>query len=290
MSRQPHALVALAAVISIIATLPPAMAQTSAPAAVDVIVANVEGKPIYRNTVLRAFSLLPPKIRENGVEAIYATLLERVIQQRLLVINGRENNLAADPLVKSRLKELEDVVIGEVYLNRLIEKNITPGFLEKQYAAFLKQNPPMEQIHARHILLKTETDAKNVIGHIAAGKKFEDAAREYSTGPSASSGGDLGFFKRTDMVKPFSDAAFTMADGTVSQTPVKTRFGWHVIQVVERKVEKAPSFDQVKPQLVRRAGRNVAVKIMEELVDSARVERFTFEGKALLKLPIPKTR
>jgi len=289
MSRLSHALVALAAITSTIAVLPPVLAQTSAPAA-DVIVATVEGTPIYRGAVLRAFSGLPPKIRENGIEAIYATLLERMIQQNLLVVQGRKANLLADPQVQTRLKELEDVVIGEVYLNRLIERSITPGFLEKQYAAFLKKNPPIETIHARHILLKTETDAKNVIGHIAAGKKFEDAAREFSTGPSASSGGDLGFFKRADMVKPFSDAAFTMKEGSMSQVPVKTRFGWHVIQVVERKVEKAPSFEQLKPRLMRLAGRNVAAKIMEKLVDDAKVERFTFDGKPLPKLPVPKAK
>jgi len=289
MSRLSHALVALAAITSTIAVLPPVLAQTSAPAA-DVIVATVEGTPIYSGAVLRAFSGLPPKIRKNGIEAIYATLLERMIQQNLLVAQGRKANLLADPQVQTRLKELEDVVIGEVYLNRLIERSITPGFLEKQYAAFLKKNPPIETIHARHILLKTETDAKNVIGHIAAGKKFEDAAREFSTGPSASSGGDLGFFKRADMVKAFSDAAFTMKEGSMSQVPVKTRFGWHVIQVVERKVEKAPSFEQLKPRLMRLAGRNVAAKIMEKLVDDAKVERFTFDGKPLPKLPVPKAK
>lgn len=287
MSRFTYAFVALAAIISTFMALPPATAQTSAPAD-DVVVAKVEGTPIYRSAVLRVFRGLPRKVTEKGIEAIYATLLERIIQQQLLVINGRKTNLAADPQVKARLKELEDVVIGEVYLNRLIEKSMAPGFLKKQYKNFIRKNPPSEQVHARHILLKTETDAKNVIGHIAAGKKFEDAAREFSTGPSASKGGDLGFFKRPDMVKPFSDAAFAMQDGEVSKTPVKTRFGWHVIQVVERKVQKAPSFEQMKPRLMRSAGRNAAVAIMKSLVDGAKVERFTFEGKPLPKLPIPK--
>ena len=289
MSRPTQALAALAAIVLITVALPPAMAQTPA-AAGDVMVANVEGTPIYRNAVLRAFTGLPQKIQEKGIEAIYATLLERMIQQQLLVLNGRKNNLAADPQVISRLKELEDVVIGEFYLNQLIEKNMTPGFHEKQYRNYLKQNPPTEQIHARHILLKTQTDAKNAIGQIAAGKKFEAAAREYSTGPSAANGGDLGFFKRTDMVKAFSDAAFAMREGDVSKTPVKTRFGWHVIQVVARKIEKAPSFEQIKPQLMRSAGRNVAVEIMEKLVDQAQVERFTFEGKPLPPVQMPKAK
>jgi peptidyl-prolyl cis-trans isomerase C len=289
MSRPTRALAALAAFISITVAQAPAMAQTQVPTD-DVVVANVEGMPIYRNAMLRAFGGLPPKIQENGIEAIYATLLERMIQQKLLILMGRKDNLATDPQVVARLKDLEDVVIGEIYLSRLIEQNMTPGFLEQQFQEYLKQNPPTEKIHARHILLKTETDAKNTIDQIAAGKKFEDAAREYSTGPSAANGGDLGFFKRPDMVKAFSDAAFAMRDGEISKTPVKTRFGWHVIQVVARTKEKAPSFEQMKPQLMRKAGRNVAIEIMEKMVDRANVERFTFAGKALPPVPMPKSR
>jgi peptidyl-prolyl cis-trans isomerase C len=282
-------LAVLAAFLSISVAQAPATAQTSAPAG-DVVVANVEGTPIYRTSVLRAFGGLPPNVREQGIEAIYATLLERMIQQKLLILNGRKANLATDPQVVARLKDLEDVVIGEIYLSRLIENNMSPGFLEQKFEEFLGQNPSSEQIHARHILLKTQTDAKNAIDQIAAGKKFEDAAREYSTGPSAANGGDLGFFKRADMVKAFSDAAFTMRDGEISKTPVKTRFGWHVIQVVARKVEKAPSFEQMKPQLMRQAGRKIAIEIMEKMVDQSRVERFTFTGKPLPAVQIPKAK
>lgn len=282
MPRQFNARFVLVAVGLALFASPSALAQTSNPKpADDAIVAQVEGKPIHRSEVLRAFSSLPQQMQQAGFETIYPQLVERMIQQRLLVINGRKNKFADNEEVKRRLKRLEDAVIGEVYLNQLIEENLTPGLIDAQYKEFLQQNPPTDEVHARHILLKTETDAKNVIGHIDAGKKFEDAAKEFSTGPSAASGGDLGFFKRGDMVKPFSDAAFALKSGDVTPLPVKTRFGWHVIKVEDRRSTQPPSFEEMKPRIVRELGRTVAVGVMGQLVEEATVERFTLDGNPM---------
>jgi peptidyl-prolyl cis-trans isomerase C len=266
-----------------------AFAQTAASKSTDdVLVAKVEGTSIYRHEVLRAFSTLPKQMQQAGLATVYPNLIERMIQQRLLVINGRKNNMAGNKIVKERLKRLEDAVIGEVYLNQLIEQNITPGSLDARYKEFLKKNPPADEVRARHILLKTEVDAKNAIGHLNAGKSFEDAAKEFSTGPSASSGGDLGYFKRGDMVKPFADAAFALKAGDVTPLPVKTRFGWHVIKVEDRRSNKPPSFEEMKPRLLRELGRNIAVGVMQQMTEGAKVERFTLEGKPMPALPKTK--
>ena len=282
MPRLCHALAALAIFLPVAAVPGLSVAQTDA----DIPVAVVDGKKIMRSTVLREFEALPDSIKQQGgLEAIYPRLLDRVIQQQLLVTEGRQKKMATDPLVVARMKYLEDAMIGEVYLNRLIEQNMSPDFLQNQYNAFLAQNPPSEQVHARHILLKTETDATNVIGHLAAGKKFEDAAKEFSTGPSAPNGGDLGFFKKEDMVKPFADAAFAMKPGEISKAPVKTRFGYHVIQLVERRTTQPPTFEEMKPQLMQRAGRNVAVEIMAKFMESAKIERFELDGTPMEPAP-----
>ena len=151
----------------------------------DPVVAKVEGQEIRRSEVVRAFSSLPQQMQQAGFETIYPGLLERLIQQRLLIVEGRKNKLEESDEVKVRLKRLEDALVGEVYLNQLIEQNMTPGLLEQRYKEFLAKNPPVDEVRARHILLKTETDAKNVIGHLDAGKKFDEAAKEFSTGPSA---------------------------------------------------------------------------------------------------------
>ena len=257
----------------------------SAAAQDDPVVAKVEGQNILRSEVVRAFSSLPQQMQQAGFETIYPQLLERLIQQQLLIVQGRKNKLENSPEVKSRLKRLEDALIGEVYLNQLIEQNLTPGLLEKRYQEFLKQNPPVEEVRARHILLKTETDAKNVIGHIDAGKAFDAAAKEFSTGPSAANGGDLGYFKRGDMVKPFSDAAFAMKAGEVTPLPVKTRFGWHVIKVEDKRSVTPPSFKEMRPRILRDSGRTIAVGVMQQMVAGAKVERFGLDGKPLAAPP-----
>lgn len=265
-----------------------AFAQTASQSPDDPVVANVEGQEIRRSEIVQAFATLPQQMQQTGFETIYPNLLERLIQQRLLIVEGRKNKLADDPEVKSRMKRLEDAVIGEVHLNRLIEQNLTPGLLESRYQDFLKQNPPVDEVRARHILLKTEVDAKNVIGHLDAGKKFEDAAKEFSTGPSAANGGDLGYFKRGDMVKPFAEAAFAMKSGEVTPLPVKTRFGWHVIKVEDRRTVTPPSFDEMKPRILRDAGRTIAVGVMQQLVAGAKVERFGLDGKPMVAPPQPR--
>lgn len=247
----------------------------------DPVVAKVEGQEIRRSEVVRAFSSLPQQMQQAGFETIYPGLLERLIQQRLLIVEGRKNKLEDSDEVKVRLKRLEDALVGEVYLNQLIEQNMTPGLLDQRYKDFLAKNPPVDEVRARHILLKTETDAKNVIGHLDAGKKFDEAAKEFSTGPSAASGGDLGYFKRGDMVKPFADAAFAMKAGQVTPLPVKTRFGWHVIKVEERRSVTPPSFEEMKPRMLRDAGRTIAVGVMQQLVEGAKVERFALDGKPM---------
>lgn len=264
----------IAAGFALISALPAAAQE-------DPVVAKVEGQEILRSEVVRAFSSLPQQMQQAGFETIYPGLLERLIQQRLLIVEGRKNKLEESDEVKVRLKRLEDALVGEVYLNQLIEQNMTPGLLDKRYKEFLEKNPPVDEVRARHILLKTEVDAKNVIGHLDAGKKFDEAAKEFSTGPSAANGGDLGYFKRGDMVKPFADAAFAMKAGQVSPLPVKTRFGWHVIKVEDRRSVTPPSFEEMKPRMLRDAGRTIAVGVMQQLVEGAKVERFALDGKPM---------
>ncbi|MBL4721269.1 MAG: peptidylprolyl isomerase [Alphaproteobacteria bacterium] len=277
------------AVFAFIAALPlwggeGALAQ-SGKAEKDIVVATVEGQTIYRTELLRAFQRLPDQVKQAGLETIYPRLVERLVQRRLLVIEGRAQKLAKDPAVIRRVKLLEDAVIGEVFLNRLIESKLSPALLKERYDAFVASNPPREEARARHVLLDKEVDATNLIAHLKGGMDFAEAAKKYSTGPSASKGGDLGYFGRTDMVKPFSDAAFSLKKGEFTQTPVKTKFGYHVIKLEDLRKVEAPSFEVLKPRLVQEAGQGLAAQAMAELVDKAKVERFAFDGSPMKAPP-----
>jgi peptidyl-prolyl cis-trans isomerase C len=93
----------------------------------------------------------------------------------------------------------------------------------------------VSQVRASHILVKTESEANDVMKKLNAGKEFADLARLYSTCPSGKKGGDLGFFGKGQMVKEFETAAFSMEKGQVTQKPVKTQFGYHIIKVTDKK-------------------------------------------------------
>src|SRR3546814_689908 len=146
----------------------------------------------------------------------------------MLTIFGRREKLAEDPAVKAHVKAAEDNIIAQVYLSRLVNKHLTEERVKARYAELVKEKPSEEEVNARHILVPTKEKAEEVIKLLKAGNDFAEVAKKHSIGPSAPQGGDLGYFVRGEMVKPFADAAFALKKGQISK-PVKTKFGWHVI-------------------------------------------------------------
>ncbi|MEK9844819.1 peptidylprolyl isomerase, partial [Thalassospira sp.] len=155
------------------------------------------------------------------------------------------------------------------YLDRALDDAVTEDAIKAKYDEFVANNEPEPQVHARHILLENEEDAKAVIAELDDGADFVELAKEKSTGPSAPNGGDLGFFNRADMVAPFAEAAFAMEAGTYSKEPVQTQFGWHVIKVEEKKEGTQPSLDEVRQQLTAEVTRDAINTIVEGLREKA---------------------
>jgi peptidyl-prolyl cis-trans isomerase C len=115
------------------------------------------------------------------------------------------------------------------------------------YDEKVKNLAPQEEVRARHILVKTEDEAKKVSEELRAGKDFDEVAKSHSQGKDGESG-DLGYFARGQMVKPFEDAAFALEKGKISD-PVQTEYGWHVLKVEDKRNREPPSFDEVKDQI-----------------------------------------
>ncbi|NIZ00382.1 peptidylprolyl isomerase [Thalassospira lucentensis] len=246
----------------------PAMAQDAAPTE-DPVLATVNGEDILESEVRATQAGLPQQYRQLPFEMLKPTLVDREINQRLLMMAGRDAGLADDEEVKARVEALERRVIAETYLDRQIAKASTEDAIKEQYEEFLKTNEPQPQVHARHILLENEDDAKAVIAELDDGADFAELAKEKSTGPSGPKGGDLGFFSAGDMVAPFADAAFAMEPGTYSKEPVQTQFGWHVIKVEEKKEGTQPTLEEVRPQLVAELTRKAIDDLVEDLRDDA---------------------
>lgn len=252
----------------------------------DAVVAVVNNKKIISSELIQAFQSLPRQHQQRGLRAVYNELLERLIDDKLLTIHGRLNNLAGDPEVKTMLKAAEDQIIARIYMKRLISQSITEEALQERYVELAKNTPSQEEVLARHILVDTESAAKETIKMIKGGKSFEEVAKSHSKDPAAAQGGDLGYFRKGDMVKPFSDAAFSMQAGMMTEKPVKTEFGWHVIKVEDRRQSSAPPFERIRGKIARDLGRRIAVDVLKQARGSAKIERYALDGQAL---PAPKT-
>jgi len=248
-------------------------------AAKNVVVARVVGEPIYQQDIISAFRALPQRVRRAGLERHYANLLESVIVAKMLTVYGRRLKLEKDIRVKRQLKRAEDALVRDIYLSDLVKKQINEKLLKDQYKVLVKKNKGIEEIRARHVLLQTESKAKEIIKFVNTGQNFAELAKKYSVGRTASRGGDLNFFKRDEMVKPFSDAAFALKVGQVTQKPVKSDFGWHVIKLEDRRKRKVPTFDKVRPILRQKVGQEVSNRVVSELLKQTKVQRFSFDGK-----------
>ena len=247
----------------------------------DPIVATVAGDAIHLSEVIDTQSQLPQQYQSMPMEAMFPALVERLIDMRLVAQEARASGLADDPDVKRELAQIENQIISQVYLTRHIDAMITEEAVVARYDEHIAGLPPVEEISARHILLETEEDALAVIASLQGGADFIELAAEKSIGPSADRGGDIGFFGRDNVVPEFADAAFALQPGQISETPVQSEFGWHVIKVDERRAEAPPSLEEMRQQFVGEISQELIAEMLDELRDTTTVERFNMDGSPI---------
>jgi peptidyl-prolyl cis-trans isomerase C len=248
------------------------------------VVARVDGTELHLSDVEAAQQSLPPQVQKMPLAQIYPMLLDRLVDGMLITEAGRKAHLEQDPEVQLRLKRYEDRLIQEAYLNRAIKDAETEDQLKARYQTFVKEKAAREEVHARHILVKTEAEANSIVAELDKGADFAELAKKHSTDPGASSGGDLGYFGHDDMVKEFADAAFALPPGQYTKTPVKTEFGWHVIKAEDHRVSTPPSFDEARKEVSQLVAHDAVDAKLKELRSTAKVETYGLDGK-----PLPST-
>jgi peptidyl-prolyl cis-trans isomerase C len=264
-----------------------APAQSAKPAA-DQVLATVNGDPIRMADIQDAAENLPEQYRSIPVDRLMAVLLNQLISNKLLLAEGKRQNLAAAPEVQKRVDSFRDRAIQQVLLENVVHKSVTDDALQSLYKKYLADNPPKEEVSARHILVDNEADAKGIIVQLRGGADFAALAKLKSKDPAAQSGGDLGFFGKDEMVKEFADAAFAMKTGEISAAPVKTQFGWHVIKVEDRRAANPVPFDEARQDLFNQLSQQTVSQYIETLRTNAKIERFGPDGKPLPPEPAKK--
>ena len=283
--RSPRSLV-LAAVLSTLALPTFAAAPADNP-----VVAVVNGKEIRRSAVIEAQQAIP-QARQMPLEQIYDQLLDQVITNELVLDQAKKQKLEDDAQVKVAFKEAQDAILRRAWVAKKVESDITEPQVKARFDELIKTAQPQEQVHARHILVASEDAAKAVLADLKSGVSFEDEAKAKTTEPQGkTNGGDLGYFTKEEMVKEFSDVAFTLKPGEVSQTPVKTNFGWHIIKVEDRRMAPLPTFDEAKGQVRQQLAQEDIAKVVDALKKGAAVKRFKLDGSpadAAAKAPAAK--
>ena len=248
----------------------------------DVVMATVNGHEIMQSDVASAISQLPPEVRQQlAPQVLIPMIADQLATAHLVAERGYADGLNETDEVQERLAAAERRIVQDVWLSRAVAERTNEEAVTALYEEALEAQPPVEEIHARHILLETEEDANAVIDELAAGADFAELAQERSIGPSAAQGGDLGYFREDDMVPAFSEAAFALQADEVSPAPVQSQFGWHIIKVEDRRMTEAPSLEDLRPQLEEQVRQQLTQEILGELRADAEIVILGPDGEPL---------
>ena len=258
---------------------PAPAAQAANPQPADPVVARVDGQEIRLSEVRDAANQLPDELKNAPPAMLYPLILDQLVAQKALVARARAQGLERDPEVQRRIAQATDQELQQALLRREVAPALTDEALRQRYEAGAANRQGEEEVHARHILVPTEAAASEALEEVRRpGADFAEVAKRRSTGPGAQQGGDLGFFKKSDMIPEFAEAAFALQPGQISEKPVQTPFGWHVIKVEGRRTAPRASFEESKEQLRQAAFEEAVNAAVERIRGQAKVERFNMDG------------
>lgn len=254
----------------------PQAAPQALPVPADGILARVQGVEIRQADLDAAEEDIGGQATaQMSPEQKREYLLSFVIDLTLAAKAAEQRNVQSGPDFARKLTYYRNKLLVESLLNAETRARVTEEEMRKIYDEQRARITPEEEVRARHILVETEEEAKALIAQIRGGGDFEALAKEKSKDPGgARNGGDLGFFTKGQMVPEFANAAFAMQAGQLSETPVKSQFGWHIIKVEERRQRQIPSFEQVRGQIEDFLTRRVQAELVQRLRSEAQVQRF----------------
>ncbi len=238
------------------------------------VLARVNGKDITKNEVDLAMDVFGEQLQQVPEGARRAMVVDALVDMHVMADAATAAGLEKDQKFLDRMSFLKAQALRNTYIEENVQKAITDDELKARYQKDVAGYTPPEEVHARHILVKTEEEANQILKDLAAGKDFAALAKEKSQDPgSKDNGGDLGFFAKGQMVPPFEEEAFRLKPGEISVKPVKTDFGFHVIKVDEKRTQPVPTFEEVKPQIEQAVQREKFQEVLSKLKAEAKVER-----------------
>ncbi len=263
-------------------TQPQAQTQADTAAAdTSEVLATVNGSPVTRNML---DSYMQQRAQRQHGKMDEQAALQELVNLELVRQDGVRKGLDKKPEIAAQIEQQKRAVIAGAALQQQLQSSpVSDEDLKKLYDE--KIGSGGKEFKARHILVEDEAKAREIIAELDKGGDFAELAKKHSTGPTGKNGGELGWFSPKQMVKPFSDAVAGLEKGQYTKQPVKTQFGWHVIELEDVRDSSPPSFEQVKPQLRALAQNQRIQGYIQQLRQNADVEMKTAPQAAVETKP-----
>ena len=246
------------------------------------VLAKVNGAEIRQSDLALAEEELGPSLAQMDPSTKKENVLAFLIDMKIVAKAAETKKIEDRDDFKARLAFTRNRLLMDNLLAVEGKAATTEDAMKKVYEEAAKQIEGEQEVHARHILVESEDEAKAIAADLKKGADFAELAKKKSKDPGASDGGDLGFFTKDQMVPEFSTVAFALEPGKISD-PVKSQFGWHIIKVEEKRSRKAPDFEQVKSQIETYVTRKAQADYVAKLRETAKVERMDSSSEAAAK-------
>lgn len=247
--------------------------------------AIINGQKIYKKDVMSAIKEMEaqaqPGAETPDPKAIYPMVISQIVNEKLVEDAAKAAKITESQEYKQREGLMKAQLLKSMYIEKALKNKISDDAVKAAYNQFKNENKGKMEVHARHILVPSEVEAKQVIKDLSGGAKFDDLARRRSSGPAAKAGGDLGWFLKDEVIPEISNAAFELKPGTYSKEPVKTDLGWHVIMVEDKRERVVPEFKAVAGAIRDQLARRALDKLLGDLRNKAEITVYDLDGKKL---------
>jgi peptidyl-prolyl cis-trans isomerase C len=239
----------------------------------ETVLATVNGEPITEAELQLALGELDQQFSQLPPEQRRAAAMSTIIQVRLLAARAETDGLDKTPEFQRRIEFLRDRTLYATLVDTEVAAKITEEEIRARYNQEVAAAPPVNEVKARHILVKTKEEALEIVKRLDGGADFEKLASEKTNDPTGkSSGGDLGWFGPGQMVPEFEKAAFGLKAGEYTKEPVETQFGWHVIKAEDKRLKQPPTLEEAKDQVRSILMREKYFALVKATRDAAKVE------------------
>ena len=243
------------------------------------VAAVVNGNKILKSQVVDFMKA--NNVKSEDEQKVYPAVVDQLIDEKLIQEAAAKSNIENTPEYKQQLAIIKENLAKQLYVQDYLKDKVNDNAIKAEYEKLKKDNKGKEEVHARHILVKTEDEAKDIIKKLNGGANFEELAKEKSIDPSAKNGGDIGYFAQGELVPAFSDAAFKLDKGTYTKEPVKTQFGWHVIMVEDKRTRTVPELKAIQDRIRSSLAQDAVKGLIQKLSAKADIKRYDMNGKPI---------